>query len=91
MIYFGLDNSISLKYISIQPPAYFYEPGNEQLDQHNVYCIEPNRNDKADLINKTIVKTEKAMGNGFFFGLYEGDIVYYSDYLKDLISIEKAQ
>ena len=51
LIYFGLDNAISLKYISIQPPAYFYEPGNEQLlenyRQHLVIYINPMGEEKT--------------------------------------------
>lgn len=49
--YFGLDNAIGLKYISIKPSAYFYEPGNEHLlesfRQHLVIYINPMGSEKT--------------------------------------------
>ena len=44
------------------------------------FLIETGENEKADSINKVIVRTEKVIGNGFFFGKEEKSIFKYIEY-----------
>lgn len=56
----------------------------DNFHNSNYLIIEPDRNDKVDLINKKICKTEKEMGNSFIFGYNEELVTPYIDYIKKI-------
>lgn len=56
--------------------------GNTNLPNTDLFYISSAAEEKADAINKCIIRTEKVLGNGFFFGTKKSKIEEYIEYFN---------
>lgn len=92
---FFINNSIGFGMMAINENKYsFIIPlnihvsilisGNMPHSYIDYYTIQPDRDNQVDAINKCIVRMEKILGNGFFFGRDEETIKEYTEFFKTI-------